>query len=69
MISITNPVTTSTPVTTNMGTIAVRGKTKAAAIGTKAATRTLNHGSMRGESCSAFGSVALVSVTKNLRRQ
>jgi len=53
MISITNPANISTPVMTNMGIMAARGKTNAATIGAKAESTTLNHGSIRGVSCSA----------------
>jgi hypothetical protein len=54
---------------TNIGIMAARGKTNAASIGTKAESTTLNHGSSRGVSRSVSLSVALVSVTRNLRRR
>jgi hypothetical protein len=44
---------------TNMGIVAADGKTNAPAIGTNAPTITLNHGSIRGDVCSAISSVLL----------
>ena len=65
MTSITSPVDRRIPVTTNMGIIAARGKTKAAAIGRNADSITLNHSSTRGTSCGTGRSVAFESSTKS----
>jgi hypothetical protein len=58
-MSIANPVNIRTPVMTNMGIVAADGKTNAPAIGANAPIMTLNHGSIRGDVCSAISSVLI----------
>ena len=59
MMSIANPINSRTPVMTNMGIVAADGKTNAPAMGANAPSMTLNHGSIRGDVCSAISSVLI----------
>ena len=57
-MSIAAPTNSRTPVMTNMWIFAADGKANAPAIGTNAPIITLNHGSMRGDVCSAISSIS-----------